>query len=380
MTSGRGLPNLPLFSKIENRTELVERIVMTAIAEPRAASLYYRNGSSDKEYHVRLEARDVGFVVNYAYGRRGSALSTGTKTNTPVDHAAASRIFDKLVNDKQAKGYTAGLDGTPYQHTNAAGQVSGLLPQLLNVADEADVARLVNDPAWCMQQKFDGRRLMLRKSGDSVEAINKLGLVVGAAEPIVAAAHSLPGDFILDGEVIGDRLFVFDLLGRGGDDLRDMAYRERYAGLVDLLAGSGPHISFVDSWAGAADKARLLANLKAGGAEGVVFKLWDAPFTPGRPNRGGPQLKFKFVATLSALVTTINTQRSVGLSLLGENGWQPVGNVTIPANHDVPSIGAVVEVRYLYAAPALVQPVYLGERSDVEPPECVTAQLKFKTT
>ncbi|EUA70299.1 ATP-dependent DNA ligase domain protein [Mycobacteroides abscessus subsp. bolletii 1513] len=78
-------------------------------------------------------------------------------------------------------------------------------------------------------------------------------------------------------------------------------------------------------------------------------------------------------------MTTINTQRSVGLSLLGENGWQPVGNVTIPANHDVPSVGAVVEVRYLYAAPALVQPVYLGERSDVEPPECVTAQLKFKT-
>lgn len=77
---------------------------MTAIAEPRAASLYYRNGSSDKEYHVRLEARDAGFVVNYAYGRRGSALSTGTKTNTPVDYAAASRIFDKLVNDKQAKG------------------------------------------------------------------------------------------------------------------------------------------------------------------------------------------------------------------------------------------------------------------------------------
>lgn len=352
---------------------------MTAIAEPRAASLYYRNGSSDKEYHVRLEARDAGFVVNYAYGRRGSALSTGTKTNTPVDYAAASRIFDKLVNDKQAKGYTAGLDGTPHQHTNAAGQVSGLLPQLLNVADEADVARLVNDPAWCMQQKFDGRRLMLRKSGASVEAINKLGLVVGVAEPIALAARALPGDFILDSEVIGDRLFVFDLLRRGGDDLRGNPYRDRYAALIDLLAEARPHISFVDSWADAADKAQRLAALKAVGAEGVVFKLWDAPFTPGRPNRGGPQLKFKFVATLSALVTAINTQRSVGLSLLGEKGWQPVGNVTIPANHDVPSIGAVVEVRYLYAAPALVQPVYLGERSDVEPPECVTAQLKFKT-
>ncbi len=352
---------------------------MTTIAEPRAASLYYRNGASDKEYHVRLEARDAGFVVNFSYGRRGSALSTGTKTTTPVDFPAAVRIFEKLVNDKQAKGYTAGEDGTPYQHTTAAGQVSGLLPQLLNVADEADVSRIVSDPAWCMQQKFDGRRLMLRKSGGVGQAVNKLGLVVGVADPIVLAAQGLDGDFVLDGEVIGDRLLAFDLLSCGGDDLRDKPYRERYAALIDLLAGCGPHISFVDCWAGAADKAQRLATLKADGAEGVVFKLWDAPFTPGRPNSGGPQLKFKFVATLSALVTAINTQRSVGLSLLGEDGWQPVGNVTIPPNHDVPSIGAVVEVRYLYAAPALVQPVYLGERSDVEAPECVTAQLKFKT-
>lgn len=353
---------------------------MTTIAEPRAASLYYSNGSSDKEYHVRVDARDAGFVVNFAYGRRGSALSTGTKTQTPVEYAAAVRIFEKLVNEKQAKGYTTGEDGTPYQHTTASGQVSGLLPQLLNVADEADVSRIINDPAWCMQQKFDGRRLMLRKVGDAVEAINKLGLVVSVAAPIVEAANAVEGDFILDGEVIGDRLFVFDLLSSGGDDLRGKPYRERYAALVDLLAGGGPHISFVDCWAGAADKVQRLAALKADGAEGVVFKLWETPFAPGRPNSGGPQLKFKFVATLSAVVTMINTQRSVGLSLLGEDGWQSVGNVTIPPNHDVPSIGAVVEVRYLYAAPAQVQPVYLGERSDVEAPECVTAQLKFKAT
>lgn len=357
-----------------------KRTHMTMTVEAKAASLYYRNGSSDKEYHVRLEPEGDGFVVNFAYGRRGSALSTGTKTTTPVGYEAAVRIFEKLVNDKQSKGYTPGEDGTPYQRTAAAGQVSGLLPQLLNVADAADAARIVDDPAWCMQQKFDGRRLMLRKTGDSAEAINKLGLVVGVADPIVAAARALRGDFILDGEVIGDRLFVFDMLSCGSEDLRDKPYRDRYTALAGLLTADGPHIGFVDCWGDSATKAQRLAALKADGAEGVVFKRWDAPFAPGRPNSGGTQLKFKFVATLSALVTAINTQRSVGVSLLGEDGWTPVGNVTIPPNHDVPSIGAVVEVRYLYAAPALVQPVYLGERSDVEPPECVTAQLKFKTT
>ena len=57
---------------------------MTAtLEEPQSVSLYYREGSSDKEYHVRLEAKENGYVVNTAFGRRGSTLSTGTKTNTP---------------------------------------------------------------------------------------------------------------------------------------------------------------------------------------------------------------------------------------------------------------------------------------------------------
>jgi bifunctional non-homologous end joining protein LigD len=106
----------------------------------------------------------------------------------------------------------------------------------------------------------------------------------------------------------------------------------------------------------------------------------DAPYTPGRPSSGGSQLKFKFVATLSAVVVKANRQRSVGVSLCDGGDWQPVGNVTVPANQDVPSVGDVVEVRYLYASPggALFQPVYLGVRSDVEPHECVSSQLKFK--
>ena len=41
--------------------------------------------------------------------------------------------------------------------------------------------------------------------------------------------------------------------------------------------------------------------------------------------------------------------------------------------------GTVVEVRYLYAAPALYQPVYLGVRDDILRAECVMAQVKFKS-
>ena len=128
-------------------------------------------------------------------------------------------------------------------------------------------------------------------------------------------------------------------------------------------------------------KFALLKRLKAGKREGIVFKRLDAPSTPGRPNSGGSQLKHKFVATLSALVSKVNQQRSVGISLLGHNGWQTAGNVTIPANHKIPCAGEVVEVRYLYAFPesdVLFQPVYLGPRDDVDSTECRVSQLKYK--
>jgi bifunctional non-homologous end joining protein LigD len=124
-----------------------------------------------------------------------------------------------------------------------------------------------------------------------------------------------------------------------------------------------------------------LNELKANKREGLVFKRVDAPYTPGRPNSGGNQIKHKFVASLSAVVARVNSKRSVELHLMGEAGWVVCGNVTIPANRSIPAPSQVVEVRYLYAfkeSGVLFQPVYLGLREDVNETECLTTQLKFK--
>ena len=357
---------------------------MTAMMEEcKSTSLYYREGTSDKEYHVRLEAKGEGFVVNTAFGRRGSTLSTGTKTSAPVYYDAALMIFDRLVREKRAKGYTEGAEGTPYQHTENQSQVSGLMPQLLNAVDEAEAARLTSKPNWGMQEKKDGKRLLLRKANSSIDGINKKGLVVGVAETVVKTASELRGDFVIDGESIGDYLHAFDLLFLNGRDLRGESYNRRYSALLTLLAGGLPkHIKVVSCWTDPIDKASWLHTFKEQKAEGVVFKLMTAPYTAGKPNSGGSQLKHKFVATLSAVVAKLNRQRSVGLRLLNHEGWQAVGNVTIPPNQPVPQVGAVVEVRYLYAFPdgSLYQPVYLGERGDVSQEECGVSQLKFKAT
>ena len=186
----------------------------------------------------------------------------------------------------------------------------------------------------------------------------------------------------IDGESIGDHLYAFDLLEMEGVDIRSWPYRERLAALMNLLFSVQQRtIKLVDTAFTTEQKLALLGELKAGKREGIVFKLVWAAYTPGRPNSGGNQLKHKFVATLSALVSKVNQQRSVAVSLLGQNGWQHAGNVTIPANHAIPGAGDIVEVRFLYAFPEsdiLFQPVYLGKRDDVDPGECTTKQLKYK--
>ncbi len=86
---------------------------MNAIMTPLQAehiTLYYREGSSDKVYQATLEPVGELFAVNFAFGRRGSTLNTGTKTLSPVDYETAKRIYDKLVREKMAKGYTQGPD------------------------------------------------------------------------------------------------------------------------------------------------------------------------------------------------------------------------------------------------------------------------------
>ena len=355
---------------------------MNAVSEAtERVALYYREGSSDKVYQAAIEPAGNQFVVNFAYGRRGATLTTGTKTSSPVDYAAAKKIYTKLVGEKKAKGYTEGADGTPYQHTDK--QASGILPQLLNPVEEAEVELLLRDDNYCAQEKFDGRHLLVRKQDDNLEGINKKGFVVGLPQTVANDLRRLSGSFIPDGESIGDDYHAFDLLEHNGENLRPLPYRIRLVRLVNLLLSTAnhPHVKLVETAFTTAQKTALWQRIRRENREGIVFKRLDAPFAPGKPNSGGPQLKFKFVATASVVVAKINVQRSVEVSLFQGRSLVSCGNVTIPANHEIPKVGAVVEVRYLYAyreSLALYQPVYLGPRDDVDPGECLVSQLKFK--
>ncbi len=344
------------------------------------SSLAYCEGSSDKVYAAQIEEVEGGFVVTFAFGRRGSTLQTGAKTTQPVALAEAKKVFAKLIASKKAKGYTESPDGAPYVGTKMEERDTGLRPQLLNPITEEEAEKYLKDDAYWMQEKVDGKRIMVRKSGGEVIGINRSGLIVALPQPVVEHAAKIKGDFALDGEAVGDRLLAFDCLSTGTANLSAHPYRDRWKALMGLIMGKGA-IEVLPTLAAPGDKRDFLRVMREGNREGVVLKRADAPYTPGRPASGGPQVKLKFYATASCIVAAGRVgKRSVSLEVLDGSSRVNVGNVTVPANQPVPKAGSIVEVRYLYRMPegALFQPVLLGQRDDLDASACVVSQLKVK--
>lgn len=353
------------------------------------ASLFYQQGSSDKEYRMHLVPQDGGWVVNYEFGRRGSALRPGTKTATPLEYEAARALYDKVLKGQLREGYTPTEGGEAYQDTQREPRSTGVVPQLLNPVDDLQAEGWITDPGAVAQEKYDGERRPIHKKAGVVQGINLSGLTVALPVSLEAAAQSFgQKDWLIDTEDMGDHVWVFDLLEFNGEDLRPLPQAKRLEKLTALFAD---HPAFQEATSPfrlaptartLEEKRALVAHVRAKKGEGVVFKKSDAPYTPGRPNSGGTQVKLKFFeAATVRVVQGRGTRRSVAFEGQNTDGsWVPLGNVTIPPNKAIPAPGTLIEVRYLYAYPggSLYQPTYLKPRTDVGPEACRLGQLKYK--
>lgn len=349
-------------------------------------ALYFKEGKSDKEYHVHLLQASGGFRVTIEYGRRGNSLTASEKFDKPVDLDKARATFDELVHSKKLKGYTEAAGVQPYVGTDKEERITNILPQLLNNIEEDKLDAYFDDPAFCMQEKKDGKRILLRRQDGGVEAINRKGLLVGFPQSIVDRINQGTEErvFLADGELIGEVIWLFDLLELGHTDLRSKGYSERYKTLVESFVSldtKESSIQLVPIAFTAAKKRKVFEEVKGRRGEGVVFKRVTAPYTAGRPNSGGNQLKFKFKGTCTAQVSAHNEKgkRSVYLQMLDGKELIDVGKITVLPNFPMPKIGTLIEAEYLYrhVHGALYQPVYLGERDDLDVPDQVKT-LKVK--
>lgn len=359
-------------------------------------NLYYTSGSADKEYRIQLINNNNLYSVVYQYGRRGNVSQCEYKIKDTTEDKAL-KVFEKCIKEKISKGYTVNLTGEPGSTTfisidellqvkthkslpqnNNITNIKSLLSQQPNPIDEKEVSKYINDNNWGMQPKYDGKHIMVRIEDNQTkyQAFNKKGKPIFIPENVMQNLLNLKKNLEIDGELIGDTYITYDLLSYDNKDLKQKTYHERWKILNQLHT----KIQVSPLYINKNTKQTHFSQIRNQNGEGVVFKKLDSLYNPLRPNSGGDMLKYKFYATASCIVLKQNEgKRSVSLGLIDKEIIN-VGNVTIPANYDIPSKDDIVEIRYLYAykGGSLYQPIYQGLRDDINHEECLITQLKYK--
>ena len=353
-------------------------------------SLYQKHGTTDKEYHAQLKPEGSGWVITMQNGRRGGTLTPRRKFEQPVAYEVAKKEYDKLVRSKKSDGYSEGEAGVAFQDVSFEARFTGNVPQLYNEATPAQVESYLADPAWWLQEKYDGHRRMIQRTGKDIIGSNRKGLQVALPQPIVDCLMYVEdeGDILLDGEIMGGSvLFIFDVLIVNGKDIRDEPLEARLVHLERIkakLEAAGSQALFATSTARTEEeKRRLYAVLREKALEGGMFKRLNAPYKAGRPNSGGDQMKNPFIWR----ATFIAGKRKSGkrsVELFGVDGDQDVflGYCTIPANHSVPPVGTFIDAdyKYVYVGGAVAQARYVRERDDVDRADCAISKLHYKET
>ena len=127
----------------------------------------------------------------------------------------ATKVFDKLVASKARQGLPTphpARPPNPISNPATKGATAASAASCSTPIEETELSRLLTGRTHCLQEKHDGRRLMVRKQGDDITGINRRGLVVAIPDPIREAVEHIPFDVLIDGEAVGDTLHAFDLL------------------------------------------------------------------------------------------------------------------------------------------------------------------------
>ena len=311
--------------------------------------------------------------------------SSGTWAGVPMQQgsvvsATSSNILDVPTTTSSSKKAVAVDDEV-------------ILPQLLTPIEEAQVEALLKSSDWGAQEKIDGKRILIKSAyGGKPVAYNRKGKPCDITQELLDVVDGY-GTFVIDGEWIESEgnYYIFDILELDGENLREKTYQERHTILMGFnqLVGCDSIIT-VPLVTGTKAKRALFNKLKPS-REGIVFKVLGAPHEAGK---GPNQLKFKFYETVSCVVTghsdkkskaTGMAKSSISLGLYEEKSPEgggdlvEVGNCTIPNGWALPSVGSIVEIRYLYAykGGSLYQPSFIMERDDVDGD--ALSDLKFKS-
>ena len=366
---------------------------------PKEVKLFFQEGNSDKVYYARIvPAGATVYDVVVQWGRRGSTLSSGKKA-VKVSLEKAQLTLERLVKEKTHKGYEAmGGQVKPAEVAPPVGEGSaskaggirkkvGRTAQLLNAVDSHQVEGLLSDDRVLAQQKLDGNRVLCHIEEGEVLPTNRAGQKTHVPAQVLAGLIHLPSGTVVDGEIVGQVYWLFDVLSFAGRDVTFASCMERLSILSDEVEpGLSEPVRVLESAVTSSQKRGLYERLQQRSAEGIVFKRKDAPYTPGRPSSGGTQLKCKFVSAADVLLVE-NAGNAYRMQVFDGGKLFDVGKVfSGTSNESRAFIDAalgrgqrlVAEVRYLYATAdsQLFQPIFVRVRQDKPEKDCLRAQLK----
>jgi bifunctional non-homologous end joining protein LigD len=323
---------------------------------------------------------------NYVVVNRGKTWMCGCPAWTRRLDENHNRIPCKHIHLVQGKPHTAPTVLLRKTKAQVAGQLlminqkvaTKYMAELLEKVTLDKGIQLLQSGKYLIQEKLDGYRLQIRKAGSKITGYNKKGKLKPVPANVAKALLRINVDFVMDGEVINDAYYAYDLLEESGKARTD-GYGTRLDRLRQHVEGRfNPDVYLVPTWT--SDLEKRLKVLQARKCEGAVLKLISAPY---KPHRNGQHLKLKFWKSASCIVMEVrpNGKDSVLLGLYdGKGKLVPVG-LCSTIGKAKSTVGQVVEVKYLYGTEdrQLYQAEMLGLRDDVDANECtIKAQMEFK--
>lgn len=259
-----------------------------------------------------------------------------------------------------------------------------LIPQLAQHLDQTNVEPYLTDNRWWAEQKLDGHRRLINVEGDIVRAANRRGELISTEAHLIEAFGGISGEWIFDGEWLDNKFWLFDMpyaIGRITPETPRSQRRAALEAVHDAAWKGSETIRLLDVARTTVEKRALLQWGRDNSAEGIVLKLAEAPYRPGK--RIPEMLKVKFTETADCFILEVGRQgkSSCSIGLLHNGVETEVGAIKM-SDRDLAAAKQydVVEVKYLYCTNDLRlygPAVFLHFRTDKHASECNTDQLKF---
>ena len=347
-----------------------------------STTLWSTKDGSDKTYSAAIvQNSSGGYDVVAQNGPRGGTQTVQKPKEVGVALDVARAAYAKLVKSKIKSGYNP-MDGSTVAIAAVSerdGKSANVPVMLLDAIGASELAEKFGTAHYMWQQKHDGHRRLIVTSGNEAHGVNRKGEYVPLSPAIAEAALTMFGpEATIDGELVGDTFWAFDLLKIGGISFTDKRADARHTALRGYME-IGSKICAEPDAIRFVENVDSVDDLRLAGAEGIVGKLRSARYCDGKKH--GVALKYKFWNTATVEVIRQNAAHSIGVAVYAADGTQvDVGNVTLPPSMQPPAIGAFVEVRYLYAYRngSLYQPAFQMVRTDMTRADCAIEQLVYK--